>query len=77
MPLVVTIQLDKHGLGELTDIATVRITNDGTGDETFGDYEYTYVDAARCWGGQLHDFDRRRGATALVREVLSRIGDTP
>lgn len=54
----------------------VVITNDGTGDETFGHYDYTIsINRKRIASGRVESFVRACGAPALIRCVAEAEGE--
>lgn len=78
--LEVTINLIPRGYGTPKCKAVVRITNDGTGSVTRGNYQYTIFKANRLEifrlkafrRGELKNFPRKsRGSLELLKRILN------
>lgn len=73
--LEVTINLIPHGYGTPQCKACIRITNDGTGSLSSGNYQYTIFKTNRLRTfrrGELKNFPRRsRSALELLKRILN------
>ncbi len=68
----VEIDLYKFGFRSLKqNLYTVKITNDGTGTKTVGNYKYKVTKSKRSTGGEIKDFKRKdKSALYLLYLVL-------
>ena len=71
--LVVNLEINGFNVGQAI------VHNDGTGDNLIGNYKY-WLDRVnedsviKKYHGSIKNFDRRRGAWALVKEILEDAG---
>jgi hypothetical protein len=77
--LLVTVELIPHGRYDKREVLdTIVIANDGTGDETTGNYSARLVAGnhprTQTPDVSVRGFERSRGALALLREVLKELG---